>query len=185
MSDDAVDLISGAIEELVEQFAPLLRATCRRFTFTIDESEELDQDVRICLWHVIAHASGTIPSTMYCQRVVLSAAADLLRRRRCGRVATHYGIDPGALPSEYIVGDAGPDLLLERHELEGEIDGLVATLSPPRDMVVRLYLIGFDRLEIARLLDWSEPKVRNLLYRGLSDLRAVLTERGLSPAVLV
>lgn len=184
MSDDAVDMISGAIEALVEQFAPLLRATCRRFAFTIDEREELDQDVRIRLWHVMAHGGGTIPSTMYCQRVVLSAAADLRRRRRCGRVATHYGVDPSALPSEYVVGEAGPDLLLERRELEGEIDGSVAALSPPRGVVVRLYLVGFDRLEIARLLDWSEPKVRNLLYRGLSDLRAVLTERGVSPGVV-
>lgn len=184
MSDDAVDLISGAIEALVEQFAPLLRATCSRFAFTIDESEELDQDVRIRLWRVIAHGGGKIPSTMYCHRVVLSAAADLLRRRRCGRVVTRYGIDPGALPAEYIVADTGPDLVLERHELEGEIDGSVAMLSAPREMVVRLYLVGFDRLEIARLLGWSEPKVRNLLYRGLSDLRAVLTERGLSPGVL-
>ena len=33
--------------------------------------------------------------------------------------------------------------------------------------------------EIADLLGWSEAKTRNLLYRGLGDLRARLTEQGI------
>ena len=36
-----------------------------------------------------------------------------------------------------------------------------------------------SREEIARLLGWSEPKTRNLLYRGMDDLRARLTARGI------
>lgn len=187
MSDDAVDSMSRAIEGLVERFAPLLRATRRRFDISADETQELEQDVRIRLWRVIEHDGLALPSASYCQRIVLSAAADIARRRRCGRVSSHYGVDPtacAALPPSSMIGDDGPALALERDELRGEIDEAVAALAPPRDLVVRLYLAGFDRGEIAALLAWSEPKVRNLLYRGLNDLRLVLARRGVAPGAL-
>ena len=35
--------------------------------------------------------------------------------------------------------------------------------------------------EIAALLGWSEAKTRNLLYRGLADLRSALAARGIGP----
>ena len=73
---------------------------------------------------------------------------------------------------------------LERHELEGAIEASVSALAPPRNAVVRLYLAGSDRVEIAELLGWSELKVRNLLYRGLRDLRVVLAARGMTPGIL-
>jgi RNA polymerase sigma-70 factor (ECF subfamily) len=41
-----------------------------------------------------------------------------------------------------------------------------------------MYLAGHPREEIAEVLGWSEAKTRNLLYRGLADLRARLTELG-------
>ena len=43
-------------------------------------------------------------------------------------------------------------------------------------MVVRLHLAGYHRDEIARLLNWTEAKTRNLLYRGLADLRKQMVE---------
>jgi len=30
-------------------------------------------------------------------------------------------------------------------------------------------------------MGWSEAKVRNLLYRGLADVRAALVQRGIGP----
>ena len=43
-----------------------------------------------------------------------------------------------------------------------------------------LNLAGYHRNEIAQLLGWSEAKTRNLLYRGLEDLRKELTARGIT-----
>ncbi len=57
-------------------------------------------------------------------------------------------------------------------------------MSRPRRSVVRMYLTGYDREEIADLLGWTEPKTRNLLYRGLADLREILTEMGIGPEAL-
>jgi RNA polymerase sigma-70 factor (ECF subfamily) len=47
-------------------------------------------------------------------------------------------------------------------------------------MVVRMYLSGYEREEIGELLGWSEAKTRNLLYRGLVDLRAKLMKLGIT-----
>jgi RNA polymerase sigma-70 factor (ECF subfamily) len=47
--------------------------------------------------------------------------------------------------------------------------------------VVRMHLAGYERHEIADLLGWTEPKTRNLLYRGLSDLRQILESWGIRP----
>jgi DNA-directed RNA polymerase specialized sigma24 family protein len=44
-----------------------------------------------------------------------------------------------------------------------------------------MYLAGFERDEIADLLGWSEAKTRNLLYRGLADLRESLQSWGYGP----
>ena len=44
-----------------------------------------------------------------------------------------------------------------------------------------MYLKGYGREEIAALLGWSEAKTRNLLYRGLDDLRQRLIARGIRP----
>jgi RNA polymerase sigma-70 factor (ECF subfamily) len=37
-----------------------------------------------------------------------------------------------------------------------------------------MHMAGYHRNEIAELLGWTEAKTRNLLYRGLSDLKAKL-----------
>jgi len=42
-----------------------------------------------------------------------------------------------------------------------------------------MHLAGYEREEIAALLGWTEAKTRNLLYRGLAELREVLTGRGI------
>ena len=82
---------------------------------------------------------------------------------------------------ELIGGAAPPDRVLEEAELAAQVARAVETLPTARRPVVRMYLAGYSREEIAALLGWSEAKTRNLLYRGLADLRARLTEQGLGP----
>jgi DNA-directed RNA polymerase specialized sigma24 family protein len=41
-----------------------------------------------------------------------------------------------------------------------------------------LHLEGMTTQEIGNLLGWTEPKARNLVYRGLQDLREQLRAEG-------
>jgi RNA polymerase sigma-70 factor (ECF subfamily) len=45
-----------------------------------------------------------------------------------------------------------------------------------------MYLAGHSKEEIASLLGWTDDKTRNLLYRGLADLRAQLLSMGVGEA---
>jgi DNA-directed RNA polymerase specialized sigma24 family protein len=55
----------------------------------------------------------------------------------------------------------------------------VDSLIESRQAVLKLYLIGMDQPEITEYFGWSEGKVRNLLSRGLEDLRKALHEKGI------
>jgi RNA polymerase sigma-70 factor (ECF subfamily) len=72
---------------------------------------------------------------------------------------------------------------VDESELAAVITRAVDDLTPARQAVVRLHLRGYHRDEIAALLGWSEAKTRNLLYRGLDDLRAILAKHGIGGGV--
>ena len=76
---------------------------------------------------------------------------------------------------------ASPHDALEGSELASRIDAALETLSIDRRVAVRFHLAGYDREDIARMLGWTEARTRNLLYRGLDDLRRRLTDMGISP----
>jgi RNA polymerase sigma-70 factor (ECF subfamily) len=75
----------------------------------------------------------------------------------------------------------GADRRVERGDLAGQVARAVDGLTPSRRPVVRMYLQGYSREEIAHVLGWTEPKTRNLLYRGLADVREALRGAGVGP----
>ena len=74
----------------------------------------------------------------------------------------------------------GPDAELEASELAERVARAIDTIPASRRPAVRMYLAGYPREEIASLMGWSEARTRNLLYRGLADLRDRLTELGIT-----
>lgn len=59
-----------------------------------------------------------------------------------------------------------------------QVSRAIETIPASRRPVVRMYLAGYPREEIAALMGWTEGKTRNLRYRGLADLRDRLTCMG-------
>ncbi len=112
----------------------------------------------------------------------MSAAIDFMRRRRA-RFAEGVASQPGERVADPPAAAASPESELEQKELERVIDGAIARIHDTRRPVVRMYLRGHDRQEIARLMGWTEAKTRNLLYRGLAELREELQRMGIGPGV--
>jgi RNA polymerase sigma-70 factor (ECF subfamily) len=77
-----------------------------------------------------------------------------------------------------MVDAPGPDQTLAESELAEQVERAVQSIQPSRRPVVRMHLLGHSREEIAQLLGWSESKTRNLLYRGLADVRERLLAEG-------
>jgi RNA polymerase sigma factor (sigma-70 family) len=178
------DDVSDALEELLARFRGLLWRASRRRGLPEGAWDELCQDVRIRLWRALG--SGELIATArasYVYRTALSAAMDMIRRRQARREEQWVEWDPDR-PATGKVGSAHPIQALEEDELAAQVDRVIATLTEPRDVVVRMHLAGYERREIARLLGWTDGKTRNLLHRGLADLRARLKEVGIGPEVI-
>jgi DNA-directed RNA polymerase specialized sigma24 family protein len=62
-------------------------------------------------------------------------------------------------------------------ELRDTVAGAVESLIESRRKVVRLYLLDMTIEEISAFYNWSSNKTRNLLYRGLTDLKRTLKKK--------
>jgi RNA polymerase sigma factor (sigma-70 family) len=167
--------LSVALERVVTRFADLLRSVARRYRVGDGDMAEVVQEVRVRLWRARPSAE-TIEGlgVSYIYRTAVSAALTVIQRRRDG---------------ESLVETAGPragqpDGVLGRREVAEQVAVAMGALAERRRVVVRMHLSGYDRAEIARALGWSEATVRNLIYRGLADLRSELARRGVGPEEL-
>jgi RNA polymerase sigma-70 factor (ECF subfamily) len=174
----AADQVSSALEGVLANYAGMVRQVGWRHRLSEADIDEVMQEVRIRLWRARQDSEQiTQSSASYVYRTAASAALDVIRRRRARRADMAETLDEAvSAPAATL---AGPDQDLEGSELAQQVAKAVDEITPSRRPVVRMHLAGYDREEIAKLLGWSEAKTRNLLYRGLADLRARLTERGI------
>jgi len=175
---------SAAIERVLSRFGDVARRAGAAHGLQGQDLDEVLQEVRIRLWRVDASATDKLdalkPSYVY--RAALSAAIDLLRRRRARREESLEDGDAADndAPMAFAVAEsADADLLAS--DAGRAVEAALSMVVPNRRAVLRMHLAGYDRQEIAALLRWSEAKTRNLLYRGLDDLRQLLTAKGIHP----
>lgn len=85
-------------------------------------------------------------------------------------------------PAESVAGaTAGPYDVQVLRELGAAIRECLTRLGEARRVAVGFHLMGHKVGEMVTLLGWDEKRLRNLLSRGLADLRCCLSERGLQP----
>lgn len=73
----------------------------------------------------------------------------------------------------------GPQRLAESRELRREMASALTSLSRDRRRATKAHLAGFDVREIMGMFGWSYNQARNLIARGMADLRRALRERGI------
>jgi RNA polymerase sigma-70 factor (ECF subfamily) len=176
--DPAPDSLSPVLETILGRFSRLVRQVAARHGVRQPELDELFQDVRIRLWSALRsdeRIKGV--SSSYVYQTARAACLDRLRQARSRReVAVH--LEDRSTERSLSTAPAA-EAALEREELAGQLARAVGALSESRRPVVRMYLAGYDREEIAEVLGWSEARTRNLLYRGLHDLRTSLAAQGI------
>lgn len=175
----STDPVSNALEAVLTRFAEMVRRVGQRHGLQEAELDEVLQEVRLRLWRARPDGESLAAApASYVYRTAMSAALDLLRRRRAREHPRgQTRVDVSALDGLPAPGPA--DDAVEAAELEARVSHALAMLPENRRAAVRMYLAGETREEIARLLGWSEPKTRNLLYRGLAELRAQLARQGI------
>jgi len=169
-----------AIEDALSAYAAAVRRIAHQNRLSPSDLDEIFQEMRIRLWHARERGERIeemLPSYMY--RVARSAAIDVIRRTR------HASEQPLSETAERQGSWGQPpesaDRTAETAEFETEVRAALAALSDTRRAAVQMYLAGYGQQEICRMLGWGEGRTRNLLSRGLKELRDRLTARGVGP----
>ena len=179
MGGPGLDRVSSSIETLIARFRTMVRSVGARRGLVDADLDEVLQDVRIRLWHAGEGGKSLEElGSSYLYQLATTAALDLCRRRRARRADDTEDIRER---TELTTDNESPHDAVEARELASQIDAAIDSLSIDRRVAVRMHLTGYDREDIARMLGWTEARTRNLLYRGLDDLRRRLTDMGISP----
>lgn len=173
MTDPSTTSRSGAgpLDRLFARFEGLARRMARQRGLAGDDVDDVLQDVRIRLWKARGGDENLDAlGASYLMKVVTTAVIDHRRRRQRERTVTLVDTtESEAVPAAlHVAPDDGSDREAAAHRLAQAL----AILPENRRLAVQLHLDGYTRDDIGRLTGWSEAKVRNLLYRGLDDLRA-------------
>src|SRR5438270_163805 len=169
---------------LLERYSALLRNLIARHcprNLGI-QINDIEQEARVRLWQALQREKELSEPASYIYRIAVTTTIDAVRRviaRREDQLQSQTdGEEPGT-PILATTSTQSPEAIAERHQLMSTIVAAVGSLAENRRIAVELHLQGLNLAEMAELLHWSEPKVRNLVYRGLDDLREALRREGI------
>jgi RNA polymerase sigma-70 factor (ECF subfamily) len=162
---------------VVEEFGTLLRRAIVRFC-PHDKGlhfDDIEQEARLRLWRALQAEREVANYASYLYRIAATATIDAMRRiqaRHEEQLETliEQRIDEG----EVMIAPAPVNDSPER-----KVMSAVEKLPDEQRRAVGLYLQGMTSQDVADLMGWTEPKSRNLVYRGLKELRKSLREEGM------
>ncbi len=164
------------LRELLEGYAQYMNVQVQQYNLTKYglDPEDILQDVRIRIWKIICSERIILCPGSYIRKIISSAVIDQLRKRR--REDNLFVCEKLKCISEqgYMYCREAD----RKKGLEEAVGRAVEGLIDTRRQVVKLYLMNLNIQEIASYLHWTQNKTRNLLYRGLADLRDSLREMG-------
>lgn len=182
LSDTTIETRLNAI---LDEYGQVLRKAIARYCPTDLglQTSDIEQEAKIRLWRALESEREIKDLPSYLYRIAATTTIDAIRKARSRREESlYYTASDGEeeqlrpLPVEET---AAPDRQLAQKQTMQRVAAAIARLPDNRRQVVTLYLKGMFSQEIADLLGWTEAKARNLLYRGLQDLRAQLKAEGI------
>jgi RNA polymerase sigma-70 factor (ECF subfamily) len=181
--------IEAQFNTILEKYGAFLRRTIARICpkdLGI-QFDDIEQEARLRLWRAIEAEKEINFHGSYIFKIVISVTINAIHRTKARREEqlrlAEDDENEDAADVMTITLTAGeensPEARAEREELLRKVEEAMARLPENRRLAVGLYLKGMTIDEIADLMAWSEPKARNLIYRGLKDLRKELRDAGI------
>jgi len=160
------------IELIARKYSRLIRSAIARVAGPSTDSiaEDVEQEVLLSLWKAMPGEQTPTHPSSYLYRAAIRETVRALKGLR-----TESPLEAGA---EKSAKGPGPDVLVEGKELGHAIRTALAEISGDRRRAVTAHLAGYEVKEIMEIFDWPYNKARNLLARGMKDLRLRLDMRG-------
>ena len=171
---------------VVEEFGVLLRRAIVRFCPRDKglQFDDIEQEARLRLWRALQDEREVTNYASYLYRIAATATIDALRRVQARHeeqleILIDQRTDDGDIMLAPAPVKDSPERLAESREAVDKVMSAVAKLPDAQRRAVGMYLQGMTSQDVADLMGWSEPKARNLVYRGLKELRKSLREEGI------
>jgi len=171
---------------VVEEFGMLLRRAIVRFCPRDKglQFDDIEQEARLRLWRALQDEREVTNYASYLYRIAATATIDALRRVQARHeeqleILIDQRTDDGDIMLAPAPVRDSPERLAESREAVDKVMSAVAKLPDAQRRAVGMYLQGMTSQDVADLMRWSEPKSRNLIYRGLKELRKSLREEGI------
>ena len=164
------------LEHILEKFTKSIKANILKYRLEkigVDLDDVL-QEVQIKIWKRLANEKKVLHYSSYINRIVNSTLIDFIRKSKRQEKLIYQEKEKRRLEKESKHEDAYENLALREI-----ISEAADTLIESRRKVVKLFLLDIPIEEISVVLGWSKDKTRNLLYRGLSDMKGKLKEKGI------
>jgi RNA polymerase sigma-70 factor (ECF subfamily) len=162
---------------VINKFTRFIKGNIQRFNLPKEgiDPDDVFQEVRIKIWKLLNDEKKIISYSSYIKKIVDSSVIDHIRkmRRERGLLLKQKHKTISEWKSAYEI-----ETNFDRN-LQKVVSETVDSLLESRRKVVKLYLLNLTIEEIATYFCWSRDKTRNLLYRGLSDLKKALKEKGI------
>lgn len=161
-------------KELVDRFATFIKVHIMRYgvyRYGLDP-DDIAQEVKLKIWRLLLSEKTIVNYTSYIRKIVSSSVIDQIRKFRREEGIYDIEKEKQVAEAELIAGEDFARFRDLEDVLRRAVDGLIES----RRQVVKLYLLNLSIPEISSFLKWSPDKTRNLLYRGLADLKNKLKD---------
>lgn len=165
-----------SFRDLAERYAHVIRAVAVRVGGQEGAriAEDVEQSVLTEVWRQVSREQTIHHPSSYIYRAAVRETARLVRRlRRAAEIDREGGGEVVAR------SEPTPEERLQAKELGDQIRSALDDLSEDRRRAVKAHLAGFKVAEIMSFHGWPYQKARNLISRGMGDLRTALRERGI------
>lgn len=178
--------IEERFNTVVDEFGMLLRRAIIRFCPRDKglQFDDIEQEARMRLWRALQDEREVTNYASYLYRIAATATIDAMRRIQARHeeqleLLIEQRTDDGEIMLAPAPVKDSPERLAESREAVDKVMSAVAKLPEGQRRAVGMYLQGMTSQDVADLMGWSEPKSRNLIYRGLKELRKSLREEGI------
>lgn len=173
---DALASAETKLTTLVQDYGRLIAHAIRRVLGPagLPDASDIEQQVHIALWQQLRREQAIEYPASY---VYKAAVREAIRAVRRCRARAEEPLE--SAPLQIAGPESRADRLTDARRVQEALAEALEAMAPDRARAVRGHLAGFKVEELMKLYGWTYQRARNLIARGMADLRSELRTRGL------